>query len=190
MSPRRSARNQLIEIAEEVLYNRGLTAIGVDVVAQGAGVSEPALYAHFSSKSELAVTALRHRHHEAARELTEWLAGVERPADRPLVVFSWLTDRYERKGGRGRAFPNAAAEVVDPVDPVREAVREEKQWLRELLTTLCAQAGTSAPELHASQLLVLVDGVAGRVVVEGPRAAARAVADAADTAAVLLAGTP
>jgi AcrR family transcriptional regulator len=190
MSPRRSARNQLVRSAEEVFYQRGFATTTVDTVAQEAGVSKPTLYAHFTGKSDLAATALRHRHDEAAAELEEWLAGVEDPAARPSAVFSWLAHRYEGKGGRGCAFLNAAAEVVDPEDPVRQAVRGEKRWLRELLTTLCAQAGTPAPERIASQLLLLIDGVAGRVVVEGPQAAARAVADAADAAAVLLgAGT-
>ncbi|WP_217242473.1 TetR/AcrR family transcriptional regulator [Streptomyces sp. AC555_RSS877] len=187
MSPRRSARNQLIESAEEVFYSRGLGATGVDAVAQAAGVSKPTLYAHFTGKGELAATALRHRHDQAAAELGEWLAGVADPAARPLAVFSWLAHRYETKGRRGCAFLNAAAEVVDPADPVRQAVRGEKRWLLGLLTTLCAEAGTTAPELRASQLLLLIDGVAGRVVVEGPEAAARAVADAADAAAALLA---
>ncbi|MFH8609633.1 TetR/AcrR family transcriptional regulator [Streptomyces sp. NPDC018029] len=190
MSPRRSARSQLVSSAEEVFYNRGFAATGVDTVAQEAGVSKPTLYAHFSGKSDLAATALRHRHDEAAAELAEWLAGVEDPAARPTAVFSWLARRYDSKGARGCAFLNAAAEVVDPEDPVRQAVLREKRWLRELLITLCAEAGTTAPEPIASQLLLLIDGVAGRVVVEGPQAAARAVADAADAAAVLLeAGT-
>lgn len=190
MSPRRSARSQLVSSAEEVFYNRGFAATRVETVAQEAGVSKPTLYAHFSGKSDLAATALRHRHDEAAAELAEWLAGVEDPAARPVAVFSWLARRYETKGARGCAFLNAAAEVVDPEDPVRQAVLREKGWLRELLIALCAEAGTTAPERIASQLLLLIDGVAGRVVVEGPQAAARAVADAADAAAVLLeAGT-
>lgn len=190
MSARRNARIQLVKSAEEVFYSRGYAATRVDTVAQEAGVSKPTLYAHFTGKSDLAATALRHRHDEVAAELEEWLAAVDDPAERPLAVFSWLAHRYESKGGRGCAFLNAAAEVVDPEDPVRQAVRGEKRWLRELLTTLCEQAGTSAPERRASQLLLLVDGVAGRVVVEGPRAAARAVADAADAAAAVLgAGT-
>ncbi|MEU7467528.1 TetR family transcriptional regulator [Streptomyces sp. NPDC044984] len=153
-------------------------------------MSKPTLYAHFTGKSELAATALRHRHDQAAAELADWLAGVAEPADRPQAVFSWLAHRYETKGRRGCAFLNAAAETVDTEDPVHHAVRAEKRWLRELLTTLCAEAGTAAPELRASQLLLLIDGVAGRVVVEGPQAAARAVADAADAAAALLAAGP
>ncbi|MBT2413286.1 TetR/AcrR family transcriptional regulator [Streptomyces sp. ISL-12] len=187
MSPRKSTRNQLIASAEEVFYSRGIGATSVDVVAQEAGVSKPTVYAHFAGKSELAATALRHRHDQAAAELADWLAGVEEPGDRPQAVFSWLAHRYRTKGRRGCAFLNAAAETVDPEDPVHHAVRAEKRWLLDLLTTLCAEAGTAAPELRASQLLLLIDGVAGRVVVEGPQAAARAVSDAAAAAAVLLA---
>jgi AcrR family transcriptional regulator len=184
------AREGAMRGTRNVFYSRGLGATGVDAVAQAAGVSKPTLYAHFAGKSDLAVTALRHRHDQAAAELGEWLAGVADPAARPPAVFSWLAHRYETKGRRGCAFLNAAADVVDPEDPVRQAARGEKRWLLDLLTTLCAEAGTTAPERRASQLLLLIDGVAGRVVVEGPQAAARAVADAADAAAVLLAAGP
>ncbi|MFE1207000.1 TetR/AcrR family transcriptional regulator [Streptomyces sp. NPDC058762] len=189
MSPRRSTRNQIVASAEEVFYSRGLGATSVDVVAQEAGVSKPTVYAHFAGKSELVATALRHRHDQAAAELADWLAEVAEAGDRPQAVFSWLAHRYETKGWRGCAFLNAAAETVDAKDPVRRAVRAEKHWLLELLTTLCAEAGTAAPELRASQILLLIDGVAGRVVVEGPEAAARAVRDAAAAAAVLLAAS-
>ncbi|MGP4043608.1 TetR/AcrR family transcriptional regulator [Streptomyces sp. 2A115] len=187
MKPRRSARDLLIESAETVFYERGLGATNVNAVAQAAGVSKPTLYAHFPSKDELAAAALRHRHERRSAELEAWLAEVEDPAERPLAVFSWLIHWYGERGRRGCAFLNAAAEVVDAEAPVRQAVQAEKTWLLELLTGLCAQAGAARHAHLASQLLLLIDGVAGRVVVQGPQAAARATAEAADAAAVLIA---
>ncbi|APY85137.1 TetR/AcrR family transcriptional regulator [Streptomyces alfalfae] len=187
MSPRKNTRDLLMESAEAVFYERGLVATNVNAVAQAAGVSKPTLYAHFTGKDELAAAALRHRHERRAAELETWLAGVEDPADRPLAVFSWLAEWYGGSGRRGCAFLNAAAEVTDADAPVRQAVREEKAWLLDLLAGLCARAGAVRPERLASQLLLLVDGLAGRVLVRGPKAAAGAAADAREAAEALIA---
>ncbi|CAM5283052.1 TetR/AcrR family transcriptional regulator OS=Streptomyces alboniger OX=132473 GN=CP975_31640 PE=4 SV=1 [Streptomyces alboniger] len=187
MSPRENTKDLLMESAGTVFYERGLVATNVNAVARAAGVSKPTLYAHFTGKDELAAAALAHRHERRAAELDAWLAGVDDPAERPLAVFSWLAEWYGESGPRGCAFLNAAAEVVDADTPVRRAVRAEKAWLLDVFTGLCAGAGAARPGRLASQLLLLIDGLAGRVVVHGPEAAAGAAADASDAAAVLIA---
>jgi hypothetical protein len=65
-------------------------------------------------------------------------------------------------------------------------VQAEKQWLRDLLTAGCAAAGCRDPELVGSQLLLLIDGVAGRAVVGGRAAAQAAAAEARRAADVLM----
>jgi hypothetical protein len=89
--------------------------------------------------------------------------------------------------GRGCGFLNAAAELPDPGSAPRAAIAAEKQWLLSRLTALARDAGQPEPERLASQLLLLVDGISGRVVVHGPEAAPAAVADATAAAERLLA---
>jgi AcrR family transcriptional regulator len=168
-----SARDRLLETSARLFYEAGITATGVDTIVREAGVSKPTLYAHFGSKAELVATVLAERHERRIRELSE--------ANDPLDVFAYLADFYAREGARGCAFLNAAAELVDD-DPARAAVVAEKAWLRERLVQLCGD------ERAGSQLLLLIDGIAGRVVVNGPGAAAEAVADATAAAKALLAG--
>jgi|SRR5215203_3546498 len=164
-----TARERLVDTAEALFYADGITATGVDTVVRAAGVSKPTLYAHFGSKDELISAVLEARH---ARRVAE-LEGVQDV----LAVFDALAEVYAREGARGCAFLNAAAEL----GPGREAIVAEKRWLEALLTRL------SGDERLASQLLLLVDGVAGRVVVHGPEAAATALADARRAAEALLA---
>jgi len=102
-----------------------------------------------------------------------------------LAVFEWLEGFYARDGARGCAFVNAAAELTEP-GPGREAAVREKAWLRGELTRRARGAGLRAPERLGSQLALLVDGVAARVVVDGHAAAARAVADATAAARALV----
>jgi AcrR family transcriptional regulator len=187
VTPRPSARDRLVTTAAELFYEHGTNATGVDAVVRAAGVSKPTLYAHFASKSELVAAVLERRHEERAAELKTWVARTRDPRKRPLAVFGWLRDWYRRDGARGCGFLNAAAETPDRDDPARRVVSREKRWLLDLLAELARDAGLARPALLASQLLLLIDGVSGRVLVEGPEAAPRAVADATRVAELLVA---
>jgi AcrR family transcriptional regulator len=169
-----SARDRLLETSARLFYEAGITATGVDAIAREAGVSKPTLYAHYGSKADLVAAVLAARHERRVEELAPWL---ERG---PLGIFAYLAEFYAADGARGCAFLNAAAELVDD-DAARAAVVAQKTWLLDLLVALCEN------ERLASELLLLIDGVAGRVVVFGPSAAAEAVADATRAAEALIA---
>ena len=182
--PDASTTDRLVAAAGDLFYARGIGPTGVDAVSRAARVTKPTLYAHFSSKEDLVAAVLRRRHERRVDELTARLGPVD-PRHRPLAVFDWLADFYARAGHRGCGFLNAAAEL--PGDgPPRAAVQAEKVWLHDLLVRLCREAGHADAERLGSVLLLLVDGVAGRVVVHGHGAAAGAVADARSAAEVLL----
>ena len=153
---------------------------------RASGISKPTLYAHFGSKSELVAAVLEQRHTRRAEELEAWVQGTEDVRKRPLAVFAWLGDWYRRDGARGCGFLNAAAELPDPDDAARLVVGREKRWLLDFLTGVVRDAGLREPERLASQLLLLIDGVGGRVLTAGPEIAPDAVADAADAAAALI----
>jgi AcrR family transcriptional regulator len=182
------ARQRLLETAERLFYDAGITTTGVDTVVREAGVSKPTLYAHFRSKGELVAAVLGARHARRVAELESRVAREADPARRPLAVFDFLATWYEKQGSRGCAFLNAAAELGDGDDAARRAVVAEKRWLADFLAGLVRDAGARDPERVASQLLLLVDGVSGRVVVHGPAAAEAALADARGAAELLLAG--
>jgi AcrR family transcriptional regulator len=187
MPLRTATHNRLVATAGQLFYDRGVTATGVDAVVKAAGLTKPTLYAHFPSKSALLAAALEQRHTQRRIELEAWVAEVADPRQRPLAVFDWLATWYARDGARGCGFLNAAAELPDPDDPARRVVQAEKRWLQEFLSTLCDEAGLRHPNRLGSQLLLLVDGVSGRVLVEGPSAAASAIADATCVAELLTA---
>jgi AcrR family transcriptional regulator len=186
-----STVDRLLATAGQLFYERGVTATGVDAVVKAAGLSKPTLYAHFPSKSALLAAALTRRHDQRRVELQTWVDRIPNAAERPLAVFGWLSDWYARDGARGCGFLNAAAELPDADDPARQVIQAEKRWLQDFLTDLCRTAGLIHPELLGSQLLLLVDGIGGRAVVDGARSAHAAVADATRVAELLTtAATP
>jgi AcrR family transcriptional regulator len=172
------ARDKLLDAAAALFYDHGINATGVDDVVRAAGVSKPTLYAHFGSKAELVAAVLERRHASRAGELEAVGGG-------PLAVFDWLADFYARDGARGCAFVNAAAELPHG-GPGAAAAAREKAWLRGELARRARAEGLRDPDALASQLGLLVDGVAARVVVEGHDAAAAAVTDATAAARLLV----
>ncbi|MEV5810434.1 TetR/AcrR family transcriptional regulator [Streptomyces parvulus] len=184
MQRKTQSRTRLLAAAEAVFYDQGIATTNIDTVARAAEVTKPTVYAHFPSKSALAAAALTARHARRRAELDTRLAAVGPGEERVLAVFACLGTWYELGGHRGCAFVNAAAQSPAD-DEILRAAREEKQWLHDTLTQLCAQARLTGPDLVASQLLLLIDGVAGRVAVQGHPAAADAI-DAATRAAKAL----
>jgi len=176
--PTSPAKEKLLDSASALFYADGIGATAVDDVVHAAGVSKPTLYAHFGSKAELVAAVLQRRHAARIAELEALEAG-------PLAVFGWLADFYARDGARGCAFVNAAAELTE-AGPGREAAAREKAWLRGELTRRAREAGLRDPEALGSQLALLIDGVAARVVVDGHGASAQAVADATAAARALI----
>jgi AcrR family transcriptional regulator len=48
-----SRRDEILEVAAELFFERGFHGVGVDEIGERAGMSGPALYRHFRSKDEL-----------------------------------------------------------------------------------------------------------------------------------------
>jgi len=180
-----AAHDVLLEAAGRLFYADGITATGVDTVVRTAGVTKPTLYAHFGSKSDLVAAVLQRRFDERRTELEAWLEPVP-AAGHPLAVLEWLQHFYADRGDRGCGFLNAAAELTERDPGARAVVAAEKAWLREVLVRGCRAWGSRTPEVVGSQVLLLVDGVAGRAVVGGRAAGHEAALEARQAAQVLL----
>lgn len=163
-----SVRERLLRTAADLFYRDGITATGVDRVVETSGVSKPALYSHFRSKSGLVTAVLTRRHEQRVVELDSFLEAAGADPRRQLqAVFTWLERLYAQSTNRGCAFLNAAAEVTDPADPARAVIAEQKKWFRELLTNIVRRIGVREPERVGSQILLLIDGMNSSVLVYG-----------------------
>ncbi|GAA4691801.1 helix-turn-helix domain-containing protein [Nocardioides nanhaiensis] len=159
-SARPAAKDRLLDAAEQLFYERGIAATGVDAVLQRAGVAPATLYAHFAGKDHLVAAYLERRH---ARWRAAWDAALARtgedPAARLLSVFDALEHfRADAVGDRGCAFLAAAVEVTDAGHPAHAWLLADTDLLRERLLHLAEQAGAADPQALAAELLLLYDG--------------------------------
>ena len=131
-------RERLLRAAADVFAERGYEGTRVADIATAAGVSNGAMYAHFASKAELLVDALRTH---GRRLLADLLAAdPNRPVtDVLLAVGRWLPRRRDARGYLIVEALVAARRDEDVARPMRDYVGERADWIAGLVRT--AQAG-------------------------------------------------
>jgi AcrR family transcriptional regulator len=147
--------------ASRLFYERGIHAVGVDLIAAEAGVTKKTLYDRFGSKEQIVVEYLADRDDRWRAYVTEELARVEPgTVDRVLTVFdasrAWMTE----SSPKGCSMVNAHAEISDPSHPAYAIITGQKQWMLTLFTDLLREllpARTDAPAL-ARTLMLLHEG--------------------------------
>src|SRR5579862_9282359 len=125
-------RERLLLAAADVFARRGYDGTRVADIAMAADVSSGALYAHFGSKAELLVAALRTH---GRRLLADLLAADPgRPVtDVLLLIGRWLPRRRDARGYLIVEALVAARRDEDVARPMRDYVGERGDWLADLV---------------------------------------------------------
>jgi AcrR family transcriptional regulator len=167
----RTAKQRLLQAADELFYNEGIHAVGIDRVIAHAGVAKGSLYYSFAGKDDLVREYLIGRHGKWAERVSAGIEAHTDPRERILAVYDALGDLFAEPDYRGCAFVNAMAEAAaDSVEA--QAATAFRTWVRDLFLGLTTDAGAADPEQLAETLVVLYDGaVATAQMDKAPRAA-------------------
>jgi len=160
-STRAPARERLLDAAEELCSQRGITATGVDAVLRRAQVAPATLYAHFAGKDHLVAGYLQRRHE---RWRATWDDALQRagddPDERALSLFDALEEfPRAQERARGCAFLAAAVEITDPGHPAHQWLAADTRLLDDRLHALATATGAADPAALATELFLLYDGV-------------------------------
>lgn len=151
-------REKILATAEQLIYQNGIHATGMDLLVKTSGVARKSIYRYFATKDDVAAAALNARD---ARWMhwfrTECDKGTT-PQERILNMFTVLKGWFESDGFRGCAFINTAGEVGDPADPVRQIAKLHKQKLLDYTLELTGQLHIEQPSTLARKLLILMEG--------------------------------
>src|SRR5882762_2270021 len=111
VEPRRSARERLLEAADELFYYGGVQTVGIDRIIEQAGVAKASLYNTFGSKEELVRAYLKSRHARTRERMARELqARYHTPRERLVGVFEVQGLTFAEPDFRGCAFMCASAE--------------------------------------------------------------------------------
>ena len=154
---RRSARDRLLDAANELFYDEGTQTVGIDRIIEHAGVAKASLYNTFGSKEELVRAYLQSRHTRTTQRLEAAVDAHTDPVARILAVFEAQGAMFAQPNFRGCAFISASAEA--PAGGlVEQAADDYRDDIRGLFTRLAEDAGAPDPALLAHQLHLIYDG--------------------------------
>lgn len=166
--PAAQAPRIVLDVADQLFYERGIAAVGMDDVRDASGVSLRRLYSLYPSKRDLVAAWLDDRH---VRWMQWFTAAVDRLAvdgtDPLVATFDALVEWAESPGYRGCAFLNAIAETTEIDQSHRAIVAAHKRSLIDHLTALATQRSCASasqrladdrPVWLANSIAVLIDG--------------------------------
>ncbi|CAL9526756.1 TetR/AcrR family transcriptional regulator [Streptomyces griseomycini] len=153
------AARRVLEAAGRLFYERGIHAVGVDLIAAEAGVTKKTLYDRFGSKEQIVVEYLAARDERWRAFLAPYLdaAGPE-PAARVLAVFDASRAWAEEHGSKGCSMVNAHAEISDPAHPAHPVITGQKQWMLALFTGLAGEIAPDGAGRLGRALMLLHEG--------------------------------
>ncbi|MFJ5299923.1 TetR/AcrR family transcriptional regulator [Pseudomonas sp. NPDC088368] len=172
-------RDKILATAEQLIYQNGIHATGMDLLVKTSGVARKSIYRYFATKDEVAAAALN------ARDVRwmQWFRTESDKADTPqariLNMFNVLKGWFESEGFYGCAFINTAGEIGDPNDPIRLIAKLHKQKLLDYTLELTEQLNIEQPSALARQLLILMEGAITMARVMGDYSAADSAKDVA-----------
>jgi AcrR family transcriptional regulator len=169
---RRTAKQRLLQAADELFYNEGIHAVGIDRVIAHAGVAKGSLYYSFTGKDELVHDYLTHRHGSWAERVTAGIDAHTDPRARILAVYDVLGTVFARPDYRGCAFMNATAEAA-PDGVEAHAAMTFRAWVHNLFLDLATDTDAGDPEQLAQTLVLLYDGAVATAQMDKAPEAAR-----------------
>jgi AcrR family transcriptional regulator len=152
-------RERILDTACKLFYQRGVRAVGVDLVVEKAGVAKTSLYRHFGTKDDLIAAFLKR---EDADVWGAWdrVAGQHRndAAAELNAHLGWIGERVGRPNYRGCPQINVAAEFPDIDHPARKVAAAHKRQMRQRLKGIAERLGVARPDELAGQLALIING--------------------------------
>jgi AcrR family transcriptional regulator len=152
-------RERILQTASALFYQRGVRAVGVDLVVEEAGVAKTSLYRHFRTKDDL-IAAFLGREDEDF--WNNWNRFTELHKTDPVAELEahldWIGERVGRPNYRGCPQLNVAAEFPDNDHPARRVAVAHKQELRRRLKGIAERLRVKHPDELAGQLSLLING--------------------------------
>jgi AcrR family transcriptional regulator len=180
-SAHKSARERILETADQLFYREGIHAVGIDTIIEKSGVAKMSLYRSFASKDDLVTAYLEAR----GQRYWQWWDGViglnpGQPRRQLRDLFQAIAVRARRPKFHGCALLKAAAEFPEEGCQARVVALAHKKELRNRLLKLCRAIGAHQPEVLTNQLLMLIEGAYSTAGILGKRDAVKATAKAAE----------
>lgn len=168
---REATREKILNAAYTLFYRRGFARVGVDEVAEAAGVTKRTLYDHLRSKDDLLAAVMERQSALALARLRDW--AVPQDGDAASLVaglFDELARWSRRPRWEGPGFTRLVMELADlPGHPARKLARRHKALVEAWLAEALAARGLADAAARSRQVQIILEGAMALLLVHGER---------------------
>ena len=146
--------------ASRLFDSEGIRAVGVDAVAEKAGVTKKTLYYHFKSKDDLITAYLAARDQPNLALFKQWFDAADGvlPA-KVQAIFTNLAKSARHPKWKGCGFLRTSAELANmPGHPAIKLGAAHKKKFEDWLRVTFEAGGIVGATLLARQIVLLLDG--------------------------------
>lgn len=181
MKPASETRNHILSIAYGLFYREGFARVGVDAIAEAAGITKRTLYNHFDSKDTLVAAVLEQQHTQVLVQIRGWAdADAATAAEFLSSLFRSLEAWAEQPRWLGSGYTRLTMELADrPGHPARRAAQRHKAAVEQWLGAEFNRLSMEEPAELARQVMLLVEGCLSLMLIHGDRSYAATAARAA-----------
>ena len=156
----RSAKDRILDAANQLFYGEGIRAVSVDAIAARAGITKKTLYYHFKSKDDLIEAYLVSRDQPNLALFKKWFDQTDGLlADKVEAIFLNLATSARHPKWKGCGFLRTAAELANmPGHPAMKVGAGHKKKFEAWLCEEFRERGTARPEQLARHIVLLLDG--------------------------------
>ena len=183
-------RSALIEVAIELIAERGVRDFSVAEASRRLGVAASAPYAHFADRDDVLAAVTVRAYEEMTGEMLPAVAGIEAPADRlPAMAAGFVRFAASNRALFDALYESGADKARHPEievaeRPLGEALRDCVRALTGGSEPLAGSLATAVEATARGFALLLLDGDFGT----GPHAITEAADQAARATAALIEG--
>lgn len=175
-------RRRLLDAAYDLFYAEGFGRVGIDRVAQQAGLTKRTLYYHFASKDALLAAMLERHHGLALARIEAWAAPLAAAGIGDFIdaLFAALALWTQERRWTGAGMTRLVMELADlPGHPARAVAARHKAAIEDWLAAALAVRGAADPRTAARSIMLLLEGCQVMILVSGDRTYAATAAGAA-----------
>jgi AcrR family transcriptional regulator len=166
-------RRHVLAVASGLYYQRGIRAVGMDLVVKQSGVGNATVYRQFPTKDHLATAYVQQCADAWFERMRHAADQVDDPREKLLSIFTGTVEDTARPSFRGCPMLNTHTEFPDREHPAHLVAVAHKQQVRDWVRDLAVRAHAANPEQLADELLLLLNGAYATAAVLGPDGPAR-----------------
>ncbi|MEU1628420.1 TetR/AcrR family transcriptional regulator [Streptomyces sp. NPDC020096] len=166
-------RRHVLAVASRLYYQRGIRAVGMDLVVKESGVGNATVYRQFPTKDALASAYTQDRADAWFARMRKAADQVDDPREKLLSIFTTVIEETRLPTFRGCPMLNTHTEFPDPQHPANHVAVTHEQRVRHWMRDLAADACAPDPEQLADDLLLVLNGVYVTATVLGPQGPAQ-----------------